>query len=169
MSLLPTLFPLLVVLATLVLGIFVIRLDQKLSRGSQSAGPRETIRPKQVGLQQTPWELRAIDDQLRAASNRQARADLTNTINRLSKAAGIDDPAFMLTHEANDNMISGVIATLEERLDLPPLTAQHGLDHGSSGLQTPSPQTAAPAGSPPRPDGPPPEHGPPNRLGSALQ
>ncbi len=169
MSLLPSLFPLLVVLATLVLGIFVIRLDQKLSRGSQNAGPRDVVRAKQVGLQQTPWELRAIDDQLRAASNRQARADLSNTINRLSKAAGIDDPAFMLTPQANDNMISGVIATLEERLELPPLTAQPGVNLGAPVSQPTNPPAAGRPDSPPVPDGPPPEHGPTNRLGSALQ
>ncbi len=153
MNLLTTLFPLLVVVATLVLGVFVIRLDQKLSRGSRSAGPRETTRPKQVGLQKTPWELRAIDDQLRAASNRQARADLANTINRLSRAAGIDDPAFMLNQQANDNMISGVIATLEERLDLPPLTYQPDISH-------PAPDS---------PDQPSSEDGPSKRLGSAIQ
>jgi len=120
MQLLASLFPLLVVLATLALAFFAIRLDQRLSRGSQSAGPRYVVRPEQVGLQQTPWELKALDDQVRAASNHQARHDLTQTINRLTRAAGIDDPAYILTPDANDYMIAGVIDMLERRLELTP-------------------------------------------------
>lgn len=139
MDLLISLFPLLVVVATLALIVFVIRLDQRLSRGSQSAGPRDTVRPKQVGLQQTPWELQALDDQVRATSNHQARQDLTQTINRLTRAAGIDDPAYLLNPGDNDYMIAGVIEALERRLELPPLTMGQQPQHFGSpdGLGSP--------------------------------
>lgn len=121
MSDLAVLFPVIVLLSLAGLIIFVIRLDRKLSRGAQSAGPRELVRPNQAGLQRTPWELRALDDQLRAATNQRARQDLVQTINRLSKAAGVTDEALQLPPNANDTMIAAVISHLEDRLELAPL------------------------------------------------
>lgn len=121
MSALTALFPVLVFLATVALVVFAIRLDRRLSRGSQSAGPREVMQPEQVGLQRTPWELKALDDQVRSGANRQARHDLVQTINRLTTAAGITDPAYRLDTNANDHMIANVISLLEQRLELPPL------------------------------------------------
>lgn len=114
-------FPLLVFLAALALAFFAFRLNRRISRGAQSAGPREVVRPEQVGLQRTPWELRAIDDQIRVPSNSRARTDLVHTINRLTKAAGVTDPAYLLPPNANDTMITAVIDHLERRLELPPL------------------------------------------------
>ena len=122
-------FPLLVTLATLALGIFAFRLDRRLSRGSQNAGPRYVVRPEQVGLQRTPWELTALDDQVRAGGNRQARQDLIQTVNRLTAAAGITDPAYTLTTNANDHMIANVISLLEQRLELAPLEPMLGSPH----------------------------------------
>lgn len=117
-----SLFPFVVVVAGLVLAFFVFRLNRRLGRGAQSAGPRDVIRPEQVGLQRTPWELQAIDDQLRLAPNSRARTDLVHTINRLTKAAGETDPAFLLPPNATDAHIAGVVDRLELRLELPPLT-----------------------------------------------
>lgn len=122
METLASLFPWLVVLATAALGIFAFRLNRRLSRGAQSAGPRDVVRPDQVGLQRTPWELTAIDDQIRVPANTRARNDLVNTINRLTRAAGVTDPNFLLPPHASDTMIEAVIDHLERRLELGPLT-----------------------------------------------
>ena len=113
-------FPLLVFLATLLLAFFAIRLSRRLSRGSQSAGPREVVRPQQVGLQQTPWELSAIDEQLRSGWNARGRIDLVTTVNRLTTAAGLHDPALQLPTNASDEHISRVVAHLEHHLELTP-------------------------------------------------
>ncbi len=129
MGFLASAFPLLVTVATLVLAFFALRLDRRLSRGSKSAGPREPMRPEQVGLQRTPWELKALDDQVRAGANRQARQDLVMTVNRLTTAAGITDPAYILDSNANDHMIANVIAMLEQRLELAPLGPMLGSPH----------------------------------------
>lgn len=120
MQALATFFPVLVLFSTLALVVFAIRLDQRLSRGSQSPGPRQIIRPKQAGLRQTPWELTALDNQAKARPGDLARHDLIQTVNRLTSAAGIHDPAYMLTADANDYMIAGVIELLERRLELTP-------------------------------------------------
>ncbi|MGI9597293.1 MAG: hypothetical protein ACR2QK_14110 [Acidimicrobiales bacterium] len=121
MEALASAFPLLVFVASLALAFFALRLNRRLSRGAQSAGPREVVRPDQVGLQQTPWELKAIDDQIRVPANSRARGDLVQTINRLTRAAGVTDPAFLLPPNASDPMIANVILLLERRLELPPL------------------------------------------------
>ncbi len=117
-----SLFPLLVFLTGLVLALLVFRLNRRLSRGAQNAGPRYVLRPEQAGLQRTPWELRAIDDQIRLTPNSRARTDLVNTINRLTKAAGEPDPAYLLAPNATDAHIAAVVDRLELRLELPPLT-----------------------------------------------
>ncbi|MGB5760116.1 MAG: hypothetical protein WBM50_24590 [Acidimicrobiales bacterium] len=121
MGTLASIFPLLVVVAGLALAFFAFRLNRKLSRGAQSAGPWEVVQPEQVGLQRTPWELKAIDDQVRVPSNSRARGDLVQTINRLTKAAGVTDPAYLLAPNASDAMIEAVIGHLERGLDLAPL------------------------------------------------
>ena len=114
-------FPVLVVVSGLILAVLAMRLDRKLSRGSQSAGPRDVVPPEQVGLQRTPWELKALHDQVRSGADRQARHDLVQTVNRLSTAAGVTDPRWHLENNANDHMIANVIATLEQQLELPPI------------------------------------------------
>lgn len=119
-------FPLLVFVASAALVIFVIRLDRRLSRGARSAGPREVVRPAPVGLQRTPWELKALNDQLRMSSNHRARSDLVQTINRLSRAAGLQEPRFFLTPDASDAMIAAVVDHLERLLELPPLPPMPG-------------------------------------------
>jgi hypothetical protein len=119
MATLASLFPLLVFLVGVVLAFFVYRLNNRLGRGAQSAGPRHVLRPAQAGLQRTPWELQAIDDQLRLPANSRSRTDLVNTINRLSKAAG--EPDLLLGSDASNQYIAAVLDRLEQRLDLPPL------------------------------------------------
>ncbi|MGH1492599.1 MAG: hypothetical protein ACRBK7_24945 [Acidimicrobiales bacterium] len=121
MNVLVSAFPLLVVVGALVLAFFVFRLNRRLSRGAQNAGPRYVMRPQQAGLQRTPWELRAIDDQILLPSNSRARTDLVHTINRLTKAAGETDPAYLLGPHASDIDIAAVVDRLERRLELPPL------------------------------------------------
>jgi hypothetical protein len=121
MGALASFFPLLVVVATVALIVFLIRLDRRLSRGALSAGPRSPARAEPPGLQQTPWELKAIDDQLLASPGHQARSDLTKTVNRLIQAAGVDDPGRLLPPNASDHEIGDAISRLEQQLELPPL------------------------------------------------
>lgn len=112
----------LVIVAVMVLAALVIRLNRQLSRGAQSAGPRYVTRPQQAGLQRVPWELRAIDEQIHRTTDSRARTDLIHTINRLTKAAGETDPAYLLHPAASDDHIAHVVDRLELRLELPPLT-----------------------------------------------
>lgn len=121
MEILARLFPLLVFLACAVLLVLVIRLDRRRSRGARSAGPRESQRPSPIGLQQTPWELKAIDDQLKSGIGTRSRGDLTNTLNRLSRAAGLDETTHLLPANANNEMIQWVVQALETKLELGPL------------------------------------------------
>jgi hypothetical protein len=114
-------FPLLVVLATIVLAILLFRLDRRLSRGALNAGPRDPVTAEPPGLLRTPWELRAIDDQLRSSPGTRNRADLVKTINRLITAAGMTEPAARLPFDATDHEIATVMAELERRLELGPL------------------------------------------------
>jgi hypothetical protein len=118
---LASMFPLLVAVVSIALIVFLIRLDRRLSRGALSAGPRDPQRAEPPGLQRTPWELKAIDDQLLASPGHRARIDLTKTVNRLIRAAGIDDPARLLRPDASDHEIAAAISSLEQRLELPPL------------------------------------------------
>lgn len=114
-------FPLLVILLFLALMALLYRLDRRLSRGSLSPGPREPVRAEPPGLLQTPWELQAIDDQLRGYPGDRHRTDLIKTVNRLIGAAGIAEPAAQLPFDATDHEIETVIAELERRLELGPL------------------------------------------------
>ncbi len=132
-------FPLLVVLAGLGLAFFAFRLNRRLGRGAQNAGPWEVARPEQAGLQRTPWELKAIDDQVRVPSNGRARGDLVETINRLTRAAGVTDPAYLLAPNASDAMIDAVIGHLERGLDLPPLAPIAGPGPGPRRLGSSDP------------------------------
>lgn len=121
MSMLTTLFPWMVVVASIVLAILAIRLDRRVSRGSQSAGPRDVLQPEPVGLQQTPWELQALDDQVRIQRGTAARRELIHTVNRLTEAAGVTDPNYVLHPQSGDDAIAAVVLHLEQRMDLPPL------------------------------------------------
>lgn len=125
MSLLATLFPWLVALAAILLIVLAIRLDRRVSRGSQSAGPREVPRPEPLGLQQTPWELQALDDQVKVPPRTSARRELIHTVNRLTEAAGVTDPRYVLAPDAGDDAVTAVILHLEQRMELPPLVPAH--------------------------------------------
>lgn len=115
-------FPVLVGIFLVALLALLYRLDRRLSRGSISPGPREPVRPDPPGLLPTPWELQAIDEQLRGLPGDRHRSDLVKTVNRLVGSAGIRDPAARLPFDATDNEIQNVIAELERRLELGPLT-----------------------------------------------
>ncbi|MEM7323659.1 MAG: hypothetical protein AAF531_11295 [Actinomycetota bacterium] len=121
MDLVVTLFPWLIVLAALVLVVLAFRLDKRISRGARSAGPREVPHPEPVGLQQTPWELEALHEQVRVRRGTAARRELIHTVNRLTEAAGVTDPRFQLHPESGDDAVAAVILHLEQRMELPPL------------------------------------------------
>lgn len=135
-------FPVLVVVAVVVLLVLALRLDRRLSRGAYSAGPWETERPKPPGQERTPWELKAIDDQLILATGAGGAAvpryDLTATVNRLITAAGLP-PREQLPLSANLQELSTAIGLIEDRLGLPPLTPVTP----TPGPQAPSSQRAA--------------------------
>lgn len=118
---LASVFPIVVALVTIVLLILLFRLDRRLSRGALDAGPRESVPAEPPGLARTPWELRAIDDQLRSPAGARTRADLVKTLNRLIKAADPGGGTAQLPFDATDHEIAAVIAHLERRLELGPL------------------------------------------------
>lgn len=121
MSGLAATFPLLVLLAILVVLVLLFRLDRRLSRGSVNAGPREPVPAETPGLLETPWELQAIDNQLSSPPGARNRADLIKTVNRLVEAGGIENPAARLAPDAGDHQIALVVAELERRLELGPI------------------------------------------------
>lgn len=121
MNLLTALFPLLVVMAGVVLGILAFRLDRRLSRGSRSAGPRDVVQPTPVGLKRTPWELQALHDQVQLPVGSTVRRELIHTVNKLTEAAGVTDPNYRLPPDASDAAVAAVVLHLEQRLDLPPV------------------------------------------------
>ena len=92
----------------------------------------QPIRPVPPGLLPTPWELRAIDEQLRGRPGDRHRTDLVKTVNRLIGSAGIREPAARLPFDATDHEIELVMAELERRLELGPLPRQPGPGLGSS-------------------------------------
>lgn len=119
------LFPLLVVLAALLVVYLGLRLHRHLGQGSYSAGPL-VVRPADPpGQEPIPWELRAIDTQLRVVTNPGVavvrRYDLTATINRLSASAGLSGSEYQLPITATEADLEAAVARIEERLDLPPL------------------------------------------------
>lgn len=127
-------FPVLVLLFFVALLALLYRLDRRLSRGSLSPGPREPVRAEPPGLLQTPWELRAIDDQLRGYPGDRHRSDLIKTVNRLIGAGGITDATAQLPFDATDAEIEMVVAELERRLELGPLLP--GTDNRGLGSTT---------------------------------
>lgn len=114
--------PFLAIVAFAVIVILIIRLSRRVSRGSEWAGPRDTVRPAPVGLRQTPWEVEAIHRQLQSRRDSPARRDLVSTINRLSAAAlqhgAIDEYIPKLPSDADNDRIASVIARLESRMEL---------------------------------------------------
>lgn len=127
MKLLSDLFPLLATLAVIALCIFTIRLWTKVGRGAVSAGSREVVRPKPVGLQQTPWELSALDRLVGGGhvggGQRVANPNLIGTVNRLIDAATGPNgqPGLQrLQPNASVHQIATVIVQLEQQLELDP-------------------------------------------------
>ncbi len=114
--------PFLAFVAVFVTILLMIRLSRRVSRGSESAGPRESERPTPVGLRQTPWEVEAIDRQLGSRRDSPARRDLVATVNRLSAAAlqhgAINEHIPKLPIDADNDRIASVIARLESRMEL---------------------------------------------------
>jgi hypothetical protein len=119
------LFPLLVVIGVLIVVVGALRLDRRMSRGAYSAGPTEVPRPDPAGQAAVPWELRAIEDQLRMASAQSSQAvpryDLTATVNRLLTAAGLTDPRHQLPVTATEAELAAAVTKIEQQLGLPPL------------------------------------------------
>ena len=116
-------FPFFVAVTVIVLLVLALRLDRRMSRGASSAGDLEPERPAPIGLTETPWEIKAIDDQLRAMTVRSSavrRHDLTATVNRLVTAAGLP-VEHQLPLDADQNELASAIAAIERQLDLPPL------------------------------------------------
>lgn len=118
MSGLTSAFPVLVAVAMVVMLVLLVRLERRVSRGSLSPGPREPVEAKPPGLLATPWELRAIDEQLRGLPGDRHRSDLVKTVNRLITSSGIRDETIRLPFDATDAEIETVIAELERRLEL---------------------------------------------------
>lgn len=124
-DLLYVLFPLLVLLGALVVFVAALRLDRRMSRGAHSAGPADVPRPAPAGQAALPWELQAIEDQLRLSatptSSTVPRHDLSATVNRLMRAAGFNLPHEQIPPGASPERLAQAIAKIEHRLGLPPL------------------------------------------------
>ncbi|MEL7156364.1 MAG: hypothetical protein AAFN30_07170 [Actinomycetota bacterium] len=105
MIVLVDLFPLLVLLAALLVAFLALRLHRHLGQASYSAGPLEVLPPEPPGQEATPWELRAIEAQLDMVTHPGTgvvrRYDLTATINRLSASAGLVGSEYELPITAN--------------------------------------------------------------------
>ncbi len=137
MTVLADALPLIATLGFIGLTILLIRLNRRISRGSRSAGPRIVEPPNPPGLAATPWELEAIDLQLRSATETVARRDLVSTVNRLITASRDRVDLAPIPPNASNDDIERVINVLESQLDL---------DDHRSGL--------TPTGNPPMtPDG----------------
>jgi len=78
----------LTIVGLVALIVLFIRLNRRVSRGTDSAGPRILEQPVPVGQKATSWELEAIDAQLTSHRTSTARQDLIATVNRLAAASG---------------------------------------------------------------------------------
>ena len=118
MTVLADILPLIWVFGAIGLIGVAFRLNRRVSRGSRSAGPRETTKPDPVGLTATPWELEAIDLQLTAPVDSAARRDLVATVNRLIAASRDRADLAPLPLSASNQDIERVVAVLEAKLDV---------------------------------------------------
>lgn len=118
-------FPLLVLLGALLIVFLGLQLHRHLGQGSYSAGPLEVQPAIPPGQEPTPWELKAIDDQLVMLTDPDVgvvrRYDLTATINRLSASAGLVGSEYELAVTATEAELEAAVARIEEVLDLPPI------------------------------------------------
>lgn len=110
--------PAIALLAAIGLMVLLARLNKRVSRGSRSAGPRTVEPPSPAGLTATPWELEAIDMQLRAPRDSVARRDLVATVNRLISASRDRTDLAPIPLDASNDDVERVIEVLESRLDL---------------------------------------------------
>lgn len=110
--------PAIALLAAIGLSILLLRLNQRISRGSRSAGPRTVEPPSPAGLTATPWELEAIDLQLRSPMDSVARRDLVATVNRLITASRDRTDLAPIPLDASNRDVERVVEVLESRLDL---------------------------------------------------
>ncbi len=110
--------PAIALLAAVGLTILLIRLNRRVSRGSRSAGPRTVEPPSPAGLTATPWELEAIDLQLRSPRDSVARRDLVATVNRLITAGRDRTDLAPIPLDASNDDVERVVEVLESRLDL---------------------------------------------------
>ncbi len=104
----------LTIVSLVVLVFLLIRMNRRLSRGSDSAGPRSVEQPVPVGQKATPWELEAIDAQLSSHRTSTARQDLIATVNRLAAAAS---RAERVPGNADNGEIDHLIALVENQLE----------------------------------------------------
>lgn len=110
--------PVIAAIAAIGLTILLMRLNRRVSRGSRSAGPRTVEPPNPAGLAATPWELEAIDLQLRSPAGSVARRDLVATVNRLITASRDRADLAPIPLDASNDDIERVVEVLESRLDL---------------------------------------------------
>lgn len=118
MSTMADALPLVAFVAFIGLTILLVRLNRRVSRGSRSAGPRRVEPPNPAGLTATPWELEAIDLQLRSPGDSHARRDLVATVNRLITASRDQTQLAPIPLDASNDDIGRVIDVLESRLEL---------------------------------------------------
>ncbi|MDH3299071.1 MAG: hypothetical protein OES24_01035 [Acidimicrobiia bacterium] len=118
MTVLADALPAIALLAAIGMTILLVRLNRRVSRGSRSAGPRTVEPPNPAGLTATPWELEAIDLQLRSPKDSAARRDLVATVNRLITASRDRTDLAPMPLDASNDDIERVVAILESRLDL---------------------------------------------------
>lgn len=158
-SWLATIFPALVVLTVVASAALAVRLERKMSRAAHSAGPAQTEQPRPPGQEKTPWELNAIEDQLRLTTHPGGAAvpryDLTATLNRLLSAAGFSEPNQQLAITANEAQLSAAVTRLEEHLGLAPIDSpppQPLPEPLPLPVSEPLPGSAPPSGSEPTPE-----------------
>ncbi len=118
MTLLADLLPLIGTLTVIGLAVLLLRLNRRISRGSRSADPRTVEPPSPPGLTATPWELEAIDLQLRSPRKSVARQDLVATVNRLITASRDRTDLAPIPLDASNDDIERIVEVLESRLDL---------------------------------------------------
>lgn len=118
MTVLADSLPLIAVVAVIGVSLLLLRLNRRVSRGSRSAGPRFVETPTPTGLTATPWELEAIDLQLRSPKQSAARQDLVATVNRLITAGRDRADLAPIPLDATNDDIERVVEILESRLDL---------------------------------------------------
>ncbi len=118
-------FPIVAGAVIVTVVILAIRLDRRMSRAPYSAGSYEPEQPSPLGQERTPWELKAIEDQLHLLSSAVGpavpRYDLTATVNRLISASGLTDAQDQLPITATIDQLAVSVAKIEDQLGLAPL------------------------------------------------